>query len=48
MVDVDENFVTTHKIFVNAGVKNILYTLLPCENEGEELAGPDHKEWKYN
>ncbi len=47
-VDVDESYVTEHPIYKNAGVTNVLYTLLPWENEQEELAGPDKKEWKYN
>lgn len=47
-IDVDENWETKYKMLADMGVKNILYTLLPWENEEEELAGPDHKEWKYN
>ncbi len=47
-VDVDDEYRTDHPVYKNAGVTNVLYTLLPWENEEEELAGPDHKEWKYN
>ncbi|HBL51800.1 MAG TPA: hypothetical protein DDZ05_01065 [Candidatus Blackburnbacteria bacterium] len=47
-VDVDNEYNTNHPIYKRAGVTNVLYTLLPWENEQEELAGPDYKEWNYN
>ncbi len=47
-VDADEEAKTNYPLLKNAGVTNIYYILLPWENEKEELAGPDHKEWKYN
>lgn len=47
-VDVDKGWKTNHPIYKEAGVENVLYTLLPWENEEEELAGVEQKEWRYN
>lgn len=47
-VDVDPGWRTKHPIYANAGVTNVLYTLLPWENTEEELAGPNQTRWDYN
>ncbi len=47
-VSVNEDWETDHPIFTKAQVKNVLNVLLPWENAGEELAGPNMTEWNYN
>lgn len=46
--DVNEKWETTHPLFKKLGIVNALNVFLPWENEQEEYASVEQKEWKYN
>ena len=46
-VDVNDKWETTHPVYTNTGVSNVLYTALPWENVEEELAGANATKWDY-
>ncbi|GEM_PF-6547906 len=46
-VDVGYGFTTTHPIFTKAGLATVFEALLPWQNAGEEIAGPNMTNWDY-